>query len=338
MSAMQIYRDLREAHLPGPTYLTIGNFDGIHLGHQALLRTLLEQARQDPSGRALSALLTFDPHPVTVLRPGTEHAILTTPEERMELAGALGVQVGIIQPFTLELAQLEAREFVGLLKRHLGLAGLVTGPDFALGKGRSGTLDVLRALGQEMGFRVTVVQPVTVTGEDGQPHEVRSFHIRQLLRQGDVTSATRMLGRHYRVPGRVVAGDRRGRAIGVPTANLEPIPPQRLLPGDGVYATRTWLGKPEASPVFPSVTNIGVRPTVDGRRRVVETHLLDFPPPGESGDLYGRVVTVEFLARLRGEQRFPDLAALVAQIQEDIRQARSILAAQAAGTPEDSAE
>ncbi len=322
---MQIYRDVREAHLPGPTYLTIGNFDGIHLGHQALLRTLLEQARQDPSGQALSALLTFDPHPVTVLRPGTEHAILTTPEERMELAGALGVQVGIIQPFTLELAQLGPREFVALLKRHLGLAGLVAGPDFALGKGRSGSLDVLRALGQEMGFRVTVVQPVTVTGEDGRAQEVRSFHIRQLLRQGDVTGAARMLGRRYRVPGLVVEGDGRGRQIGVPTANLQPIPPQRLLPGDGVYATRTWLGKPDASPAFPSVTNIGVRPTVDGRRHLVETHLLDFPPDGASGDLYGQLLTVEFVARLRGEQRFPGLEALVAQIQEDIRRARTVL-------------
>lgn len=301
--------------------MTIGNFDGLHRGHQALLIRLAATA--DGAG-ADSAILTFDPHPLTVLRPDRTVQLLTTAEERLALAAAQGIGYGIIQPFTLELAQLSPRAFLSLLIEHLGLAGLTVGPDFALGRDRAGTLDVLAALGEEMGFALDVVQPVSAGGE-----EVRSFAIRQALAAGDVERATGMLGRHYTVSGPVVSGDRRGRTIQVPTANLQPRP-DRLLPADGVYATWAWLDDPGDAPRLAGVTNIGMRPTVGGTERRIECHLFDFPRAGESGDIYGRELTLGFVRRLRPEERFPDLAALIAQIHQDMAQAQAILAQEAA--------
>ncbi len=318
---MELYRDIREARLPGPTFLTIGNFDGVHRGHQALLRRLLEAKAQSGLAEARTAVMTFDPHPLQVLRPEAPVRLLTTPEERMEMMAELGMDVGIIQPFTRELAELSPEAFVQMLVDHLGLAGLVVGPDFALGRGRRGTVEVLRELGQRHGFQVHVVHPITWQGQ-----EVRSFTLRQLIQSGEVAQAMALLTRPYRLKGTVVRGDGRGRQIGVPTANLR-VDPLRLLPGDGVYATWTWVGGPPGEGhSFPSVTNIGVRPTVDGRGgRQVEVHLLDFPPPGQDGDLYGQELTVEFIARLRDEQRFPSLDALVAQIRRDVERARDVL-------------
>lgn len=314
---MRILRDIREADLPGPTFLTIGNFDGLHRGHQTLLARLAANAA---AVQATSAILTFDPHPLTVLRPGVSLHLLTTPEERLSLAAVQGIGAGIIQPFTPELAELSPRDFLGLLVEHLGLAGLTVGPDFALGRNRAGTLDVLAALGQEMGFALDVVQPVLVNGE-----EVRSFAIRQALGEGDVERAAGMLGRLYTVSGPVVSGDRRGRTIQVPTANIQTAT-DRLLPADGVYATRVWLGDQAAGPRLAGVTNIGMRPTVGGTERRVECHIFDFPRPGESGEIYGQQLTLGFVRRLRAEQRFPDLAGLIAQIHVDIAQAQAILA------------
>lgn len=317
---MRILRDVRDVNLPGPTFLTIGNFDGLHRGHQILLARLCQNATAQ-SGSA--ALLTFHPHPLTVLRPGTPLELLTTPEERLTLAGELGIDVGVIQPFTPELAQLSPRDFLELLVRHLGLAGLTVGPDFALGRNRAGTLEVLTSLGQEMGFELDVVQPVQVAGE-----EVRSYTIRHALRSGEVERVSEMLGRNYTVSGTVVEGDRRGRTIGIPTANLR-VAAERLLPGDGVYATWAWTDDPAgalwATPRLAGVTNIGMRPTVGGTERRVECHIFDFPQPGQSGDLYGKRVTLAFVQRLRSEQRFENLDALIAQIQRDMAAARSLL-------------
>lgn len=319
-NAIHIYRDVREAKLHGPTFLTIGNFDGLHRGHQALIAQLQRAAAEDGRPDARTAIMTFEPHPLTLFRPDTRLQLLTSPQERVELAGDLGVDIGIIHPFTHETAALSPREFMGMLVDHLGLAALVVGPDFALGRNRAGTLDVLAELGKALGYRLMVIDPVVHGGE-----EVRSLAVRQHLQTGDVTRAAGLLGRPYSVPGVVIPGDQRGRTIGVPTANLR-TPADRMLPADGVYATWTWLGRPGHSPRYGSATNVGIRPTVDGSQRLVETHLFDFPPPGESGDLYGREVTVQFVARLRSEQRFPNLEALVAQIRSDLAQARQILA------------
>lgn len=313
---MRIFHDIREADLPGPTFLTLGNFDGLHRGHQMLLTRLRDNALAQ---NGLSAILTFDPHPLTVLRPHTPLELLTSPTERLALAADQNIGLGVIQPFTPEFAQLEPKPFLELLFKHLGVRGLTVGPDFALGRNRSGTLDVLSALGRELGITLDVVQPVQVAGQ-----EVRSFAIRQAVRAGEVDRVAAMLGRVYTIGGPVIHGNQRGRTIGVPTANLS-IPPERLLPGDGVYATWAWIGQPTHARRLASVTNIGMRPTIGGTERRVESHLFDFPGPGQEGDLYGQSVTLGFVQRLRQEQRFASFDLLVAQIQTDIAQARALL-------------
>lgn len=318
---MQKFYDLDQATSDGPIYLTIGNFDGIHRGHQSLLHQLqaLAQAAADHTP-SRTALMTFDPHPLAVLRPNQPHLLLTTPAERLALAADLGIDLGIIQPFTHQLAALEAREFMQWLKDRLHLAGLVVGPDFALGRNRSGDLATLQALGAELGYTVHVIEP-----QDWQGKPVRSSIIRQAVQQGDVVAAAERLGRPYQVTGQVVEGDRRGRQIGVPTANLRP-PADKLLPANGVYATRVYWHQAGRTTVYGGATNIGVRPTVDGLNHRIETHLLDFPPAGVSGDLYGESLRLEFMARLRGEERFANLEALVTQIRQDVAQARQLLA------------
>ena len=329
---MRIWRgDLRSFRFSGPTFLTIGNFDGVHLGHQALLRVLqTEAAAHSPAAK--TALLTFDPHPLAVLRPDLPLHLLTTPQERLRLIEQCGFDLGIIQPFDMELASLTPDQCMAVLVERLGLARLVVGPDFALGRGRSGNVDVLRALGTRLGYDVSVIEPIASAGG-----EIRSHQIRQSLLTGAVTNAAQMLGRLYPIAGIVEEGERRGRTIGVPTANLRPIP-QRLIPADGVYAT--WAHLPDSCTAKPraSVTNIGVRPTVDGRRRRIETHLLDFPAAGESGELYGQRLSVSFVARLRDEIRFDGLEALVAQIQRDISATRRLLREESASSVSTSGE
>lgn len=311
----------------GPTFLTIGNFDGVHLGHQALLHGLqTEAAAHSPSAK--TALLTFDPHPLAVLRPHVPLQLLTTPEERLQLLAPFGLDLGIIQPFDQEFARLKPEQFMRLLVERLGLVRLVVGPDFALGRARAGTVAVLQTLGTQLGYGVSVVE--LVAGTSG---EVRSHQIRQLLREGNVRAAWQMLGRPYRVMGIVEEGERRGRTIGVPTANIRPLP-QRLLPADGVYATWAYLQDDNAGLARASVTNIGTRPTVDGRQHRVETHLLDFPGPGEPSQLYGQQVAVSFVSRLRAEQRFDSLDDLLAQIRRDILATRSVLQCAAIHTQE----
>lgn len=321
---MQKFVNINQVQLTGPSFITIGNFDGLHRGHQALLRQVIGVAQEAYATGAvtappLSGLITFDPHPLTVLRPELPHFLLTTPVERLTFAAQLGIDFGIIQQFTPEIASLEAHAFIQLLKTHLGLAGLVVGPDFALGRGRKGNLDALRELGVELGYTLHVIDPVTWTTSP-----VRSSTIRQALQQGDVAMAAELLGRPYHVTGEVVHGDQRGRQIGVPTANLQ-IASDKLLPKNGVYATRTQVTHNDTLHLFHSVTNLGVRPTVDGIQQRLETHLFAFPPTDHTGDLYGQPLTIEFIARLRDEQRFSSIDKLIAQIQLDMQQARQLL-------------
>jgi riboflavin kinase/FMN adenylyltransferase len=313
---MQIYNNLSAAFSTRPTVLTIGNFDGIHRGHQALLADLLHIAR---AHQAVGGMITFDPHPLVVLRPQQPLFLLTTPAERLHIAAQHGLELGIIQPFTPSFAAQEPADFMAALQQRLNLAVLVVGPDFALGRNRSGNLDVLTELGHTLGYRIHVIDPY-----EGRVHPVRSSTIRSLLSQGDVAAAADLLGRPYHATGLVVQGDQRGRQIGIPTANVR-LPADKLWPADGVYATRTTLHGWPAPQVYNSVTNLGIRPTVGGTEHRFETHLLDFPQAGGSDNLYGHEVTVEFVARLRGEQRFHGLDALVAQIHADIAQARALL-------------
>lgn len=323
---MRVYLDLPDPPLARPSALAIGNFDGVHLGHQALLRALLAEAQRNGQQ---AGLLTFDPHPATVLRPQAAHQYLTTVAERLQVVETLGLDFAVVYPFSLATAQTPARQFVASLLRALRLASLWVGPDFALGRGRQGDIDALGLLGQELGFALRVVQPQALASG-----EVRSARIRNHLLAGEVAEATAMLGRPYRVAGLVVPGARRGRGLGFPTANLA-VPEGRLLPANGVYATWVTLGGelPELASRareansngpgqrLPSVTNVGVRPSFDNGQRTVEAHLLDF-----QGDLYGQEITLEFVARLRPEMRFASIDALRAQIARDAEDARRVLA------------
>ncbi|MCB9156245.1 MAG: riboflavin biosynthesis protein RibF [Caldilineaceae bacterium] len=340
---MQLITDLRTVRLERPTILTIGNFDGLHRGHQALLHIMAELAAQaaaqqpDMPAPAIG-LLTFDPHPLAVLRPDKPIQLLTLPQERIQFAARAGADLGIIQPFTPEIAGLRAAEFMQLLRTHLNLQMLAVGPDFALGKGRSGNIERLGELGAELGYELHVIEPVDWNGK-----AARSSHIRQLLQTGEVAEAAELLSRPYHVTGRVIEGDHRGSTIGIPTANLQTAP-NKMLPQDGVYATRTYVPLSPTHSLnvgdFPaakatgmlaayhSVTNIGMRPTVNGREHRFETHLLDFPPDGASGNLYDEILTVEFMARLRGEQKFAGIDELVGQIHRDIAMARQLFLVQ----------
>jgi riboflavin kinase/FMN adenylyltransferase len=266
-----------------------------------------------------SAILTFEPHPLAVLRPDQPLHLLTTPLERLHLAASQGIELGLIHPFNHAVAALEPAEFMEALVRALHVRALVVGPDFALGRNRSGNLEVLAQIGQRLGYSIEVIEPV-----DWEEQPVRSSAIRALLVQGDVAAAANLLGRAYHVTGLVVHGDQRGRQIGIPTANMQ-LPDDKLWPADGVYATRTYVHDRAGVNLFNSATNLGIRPTVGGSEHRFETHLLDFPEAGASDDLYGQTLTVEFVARLRGEQKFNGFAELVAQIHADIAQVRALL-------------
>jgi riboflavin kinase/FMN adenylyltransferase len=298
---------LARASIAGPSVVAIGTFDGVHRGHQHLLRVLAEQGRQY---HATPVVLTFHPRPIEVLRPGVVSQYLCTVEKRLALLRAAGAAVALPVEFSPALAQVSARDFCAGLVQHLGMRALVGGPDLALGHGREGTPPVLREIGAQLGFAVIVVPAQTA---DGTP--IRSSAIHRLLGEGDVAGTGALLGRPYALPGTVVRGEGRGRRIGVPTANVA-VPDRLVWPADGVYAVYFEVGGRR----WPGAANVGVRPTFDGERRSLEVHLLDF-----DGELYGQSVTVEFVARLRPEQRFPGIDALVAQIREDIRQTRAFL-------------
>lgn len=324
---MYIFTELHSAHLSGPTYLTIGNLDGLHRGHLALIKQMCELAKANSHDTVNIGVITFDPHPRAILRPELSPKLLTSPRQRLLFAAREGATFGVIQPFTKATARMRAVEFMRLLKQCLGLTVLAVGPDFALGKGRSGDINRLREIGDELNYQVVVVPQVEWKGE-----QVRSSRIRELLSTGDVEAAAGLLSRNYIVDGEVIAGDRRGRTIGIPTANLQ-VPEDILLPMDGVYATRTWINShsPEddcqvdSSESFASVTNLGFRPTINGREHRFETHLLDYSHPDDPDSLYGAKLSVEFVARLRDEKRFEDLNELIAQIKRDIERARATL-------------
>lgn len=290
-------------------WLTIGSFDGVHKGHQAILKQLIAGA----SAQGVPAVvLTFHPHPAIVLRNRQGPYYLTTPQERAELMGELGVDIVITYPFSRQVAEKTADEFIQELFQHLKMKTLLVGHDFALGKKRQGTPEYLAELGQVYGFIVGIFEAVTLSDEI-----VSSSLIRASLAEGEVARVKQMLGRPYPLTGRVIHGDGRGRRIGIPTANIE-LDPQRALPAAGVYACTATSG----DQVFAAVTNIGVRPTFKEHESTshVEVHMLDF-----KGDLYAQTLTVLFIERLRGEQKFPNAEALVAQINQDIQRTRAIL-------------
>ncbi len=312
---MQTFIGFPPSPLDRPAYLTIGNFDGVHRGHQALVSAMVQAAHN--AGR-IAGVLTFDPHPRTVLRPDLAQAHLTSTDERAEIFAALGLDCVIVLPFSASVAAWAAAEFMRALADNLPLEELWIGPDFALGRGREGTAARLREIGVELGYRVHIAPPFDWLGRP-----VGSSRIRTLLQEeGDAAQAAGLLGRPYQVMGSVTEGAQRGRTLGFPTANLV-LPAGRLIPANGVYACWAWLGNAG----HPAVVNIGVRPTFDNSRRSIEAFLLDF-----SGDLYGELMGLSFVTRLRGEQRFPSISAIVEQINADVATARRIL-----GEPPDDA-
>lgn len=290
-----------------PTYLAIGVFDGVHLGHQRLLHSMVAAARE--SG-ARPAVLTFHPHPSAVIQNARGRIYLCSLEERVTLLGQLGVDLVIIHPFNQEVRQTRAADFVDQLCRALDLSEL-WGASFGLGYNREGDLQFLQQLGQEKGFRVHQFESV-VTWHGGR---VSSSRIRRALDSGDIQEVTGCLGRPYRIGGTVIAGDGRGKALGFPTANIQ-VWEQLLLPANGVYASYAWLEGRR----YAAAANIGIRPTVDGHSLTVEAHLLDF-----DGRIYGQELTLDIIDRIRDERKFNGLDALVAQIQADVATVRQRL-------------
>ncbi len=296
-----------QMYLNRPTVLTIGVFDGVHRGHQHLIDTVRERAA---ALGCLSGVVTLYPHPQQVLFPGHPLGYITTLEERLRLLRAQQVDWVAVLRFDQELAQARAADFVAALRNCVPFPEIWVGPDFALGRGREGTLARLQEWGEEQGFRAATVTPLLVAGQ-----VANSTSVRQLLAGGDVEQAAGLLGRFPTLSGPVVTGAQRGRRLGFPTANIE-TDPEVLVPANGVYAAYAhWSGRSA-----PAVVSIGNRPTFDNGARSIEAFLLD-----TSEDLYGQQMTLEFRQRLRGEVRFPGPEALIAQIQEDVRQARGLL-------------
>ncbi len=293
-------------------WLSIGVFDGVHRGHQAILRPMIESAHRakDPS-----VVITFSPHPAQVLGHAPEMKFLTTVDERAEALGALGIDHVITMNFNKNLADTSAYDFMALLKACLGVRQLWLGYDSTLGRNREGNVARLSEIGRELGYAVRVTE--AVMDESGV---ISSTTIRKLVSTGQVREAASLLGRVYTVRGEVVAGDGRGRTIGIPTANIS-LPAQKAVPANGVYACQAVVG----GTTYPAVTNIGVRPTFSGSNPTVhiEAHLLNF-----SDDLYGQTVSLGFVERLRDEMRFPGVEALLGQIRADIARARDILEGQ----------
>ena len=304
---MQVEEELARLSSDNDMLLTIGVFDGIHLGHRYLISQLKELARQQGLH---SGVVTFSQHPQKVLASQTKLPFLTNLAQRINLLKNEGIEVIITLSFTPELAKLSARQFLGLLKKYLRMRGIVIGPDFALGQNREGNTETLRRLGQEMGFSVTVVPPIIIDGE-----VVSSTTIREALAKGDMKRVQNFIGRPFSLQGRVIPGARRGIKLGFPTANLD-IDREQALPPDGVYVSQAHID----DQIYPAMTNIGKRPTFGGSKRVVEVHLPDY-----NSDLYGRELEIDFIERLRGEKKFDTPQELKKQIAKDVKQGRAIL-------------
>lgn len=298
---MKIFRDLDSlGSLPSPE-VGIGNFDGIHRGHQRLLETIMDRARSS-SGTSLA--MTFDPHPLSILSPAGRPPLIAPLEERLALIEAIGVEVLLVVPFTREFSTLSAGAFVEeILLRRVGARNVYVGTNFHFGRGGLGDLQILKQEGDRFGIGVEKVEVVLF---DNRP--ISSTRIRENIRKGSIERVTAMLGREYSIRGRGVEGRHRGGTLGFSTANLTT--ENELIPGDGVYVTRAVL----EGRGHPSVTNIGIRPTFEETERVIETHILDY----EGGPLYGTNVRLAFCSRLREERRFDNAEALKDQICQDV--------------------
>ena len=290
------------------TVVTIGNFDGVHVGHVRLIRRTVEIARQ--VGTAAVAF-TFDPHPAAILQPQNPPPPLTARGRKLDLLRPLGLDAVVVYPTDRQLLSLSWREFLDeLLLKKLRIRGIVEGPDFRFGRNREGDWQLLQEWARERGVLAELVPAVVV---DGQP--VSSSRIRALISAGEVSAANRLLSEPYRIQGRVVVGAKRGRTLGFPTANLADV--TTILPAQGIYAGRAYLA--EGTAVYPAAISIGPNPTFDELGVKIEAYLLDF-----EGDLYGQTIELEFLSRLRDIQRFDNVQMLVEQMHRDVLATREI--------------
>lgn len=290
-----------------PTILTIGKYDGVHIGHQHLLAQMRRRAADID---AQTTVILLHPNPLAVLRPETPIVYLCSLEERQRLIADQGIDQVIVYPFTREVAQTSADDFMTNILAQMRLVELWEGPGFALGRGRQGTLAYLRELGRQRGFNVQEVPPFGLLGQT-----VSTSLIRQLVNAGEVDQAAWLLGRPHALAGEVIHGAKRGRQLGYPTANLD-IAPDLAVPANGIYAVRCQLGDER----LKGVASIGTRPTFDNGPRSVEVYILDF-----DRDIYGQVLRAEFVARLRDEQKFPSVQALIEQMGRDVATGRALL-------------
>ena len=304
---MKVEEELARLSPKKDMMLTIGVFDGVHLGHKYLISQLKEHARQQ---NLLSGVVTFRQHPQAVLSSRTKLLFLTDLATRISLLQNEGVDAIVTLSFTPELAELSARQFVGLLKKYLRMRRLLVGPNFALGRNQESDRNTLRTLGQDMNFSVVVIPPIVVNGA-----VVSSTAIRNALANGDMERVLNLTGRSFSLHGRVIRGTGRGLELGFPTANLD-IDPQQALPIEGVYATLAYID----DKAYKSVANIGKRPTFGGTERAIEVHILDY-----HNDLLGSELKIDIIKRLREEKQFETVQKLKKQITEDIKQGRAIL-------------
>jgi riboflavin kinase/FMN adenylyltransferase len=300
--------ELRHLRPSGPTAVTIGNFDGVHRGHQYLVRSVIDRARERDYA---PGVITLYPDPVRVLRPQDPMPYLTSLEERLELLRSLGLEFVAPLTFTSELAELSPRDFVLMLRQEIDMRLLVMGPDNAFGRNREATPENVGRMGEEMGFEVAVL-PQALTEAD---RAVSATAIRNALTAGDLETVTQQLGRPYSIRGPVLHGLERGRLMAFPTANLG-VTADRALPALGIYATRAYLGETS----YPAATSVGTNPTFGAAPRTVETFIMDF-----DGDIYEQILRVEFVAFLRPEKAFESIEALKAQIAQDVADARRVL-------------
>jgi riboflavin kinase/FMN adenylyltransferase len=301
---MKIFHGTDNANIARPTVLTLGVFDGLHLGHQRIIQTVVQRAK---TLNAISTAITFDPHPRAVLHPESAPPLLQTLDQRLAALEFLGVEQTIVIRFNRDFASIEAEDFLrDIIYDRLQAREVYLGKGFAFGKGRAGNIELLKKISAELGFFADEVPEVQLRGT-----RVSSSKIRELLAAGRVNQARRMLGRPYGVEGKIIRGDRRGHTIGFPTANLQP--QNRVIPRTGVYVTATLIGDTWRR----SITNVGIRPTFGGDAEPsVETYIFDF-----DGDLYGDVLRVRFLHRLRDEKKFSGIDELKTQIERDSRRA-----------------
>ncbi len=304
---MEVFRDIEDFRRPElKTVVTMGNFDGIHLGHQVLVGNAVAKAKQ---WRTKSVVFTFEPHPLKLLAPERAPRMIVNHQDKMDMLQALGVDAVIVQTFDHRFASIQAEDFVRrYLLERLNLSKIWLGKDLKFGRARQGDAEDLIRWGTELGFGVGIVEPILVQGK-----RISSSRIRQLIEQGRVDEVQPMLGRYHFISGRVVSGHRRGRNMGFPTANLASV--TELLPGDGIYATILEL----QNHCWLSVSSVGRNPTFGEGSRTVEAFILDF-----AGDIYGEAVKLSFVQRIREERMFAQIEDLVTQMREDVQAARAI--------------